>query len=98
MIDTFSVVGWMADAMRHAAAVARWSAFRLKGAVRAIAVHGGAGREAPGDRAARRAGVLRAAEAGWTALARGDALEAVVEAVALLEDDPRFNAGLGSVL
>ena len=70
----------------------------LNGAVRAIAVHGGAGRELPGDRAARRAGVLRAAEAGWAALARGDALEAVVEAVALLEDDPHFNAGLGSVL
>jgi L-asparaginase / beta-aspartyl-peptidase len=66
--------------------------------VRAIAVHGGAGREASGDRAARRAGVLRAAETGWAALARGDALEAVLAAVALLEDDPHFNAGLGSVL
>ena len=66
--------------------------------MRAIVVHGGAGREVPGDRAARRAGVLRAAEAGWAALTRGDPLEAVVEAVALLEDDPHFNAGMGSVL
>src|SRR2546428_12065534 len=32
-------------------------------------------------------------------LARGgSALEAVVEAVVVLEDDPHFNAGLGSVL
>src|SRR5207245_1933936 len=34
----------------------------------------------------------------WAALTRGDPLEAVVEAVALLEDDPHFNAGMGSVL
>src|SRR2546427_647381 len=67
--------------------------------MRAIVVHGGAGREAPEERDPSRAGVLAAAEAGWAVLARGgDALEAVVEAVALLENDPRFNAGLGSVL
>ena len=62
-------------------------------------MHGGAGREAAEERAPRRAGLARAAEAGWQVLARGgSALEAVVEAVVVLEDDPHFNAGLGSVL
>ena len=64
-----------------------------------IAVHGGAGDEAPGERAPRRAGILRAADAGWAVLARGgSALDAVVAAVVVLEDDPHFNAGVGSVL
>jgi beta-aspartyl-peptidase (threonine type) len=67
--------------------------------VKAIAVHGGAGAEPPTTRGARRAGVARAAEAGWERLARGEsALEAVAEAVVVLEDDPHFNAGRGSVL
>jgi len=65
----------------------------------AIVVHGGAGRESPGERPARRAGVRRASEEGWRILAAGgSALDAAVAAVALLEDDPGFNAGLGSVL
>lgn len=64
-----------------------------------IVVHGGAGREAAGERAARRAGVRAAAEAGWAVLARGgSALDAVVAATARLEDDAHFNAGRGSVL
>jgi len=64
-----------------------------------IVVHGGAGRERAGERTARRAGVRCATEAGWRVLAAGGgALDAVVAAVALLEDDPAFNAGLGSVL
>jgi L-asparaginase / beta-aspartyl-peptidase len=65
----------------------------------AIVVHGGAGREPAAARAPRRAGVLRAAEAGWRVLAAGgSALAAAVEAVAVLEDDPVFNAGIGSIL
>ncbi|MDP3938913.1 MAG: isoaspartyl peptidase/L-asparaginase [Deltaproteobacteria bacterium] len=65
----------------------------------ALAVHGGAGRADQEDPAARHA-VLRAAmEAGATVLAAGGAaLDAVERAVALLEDDARFNAGTGSVL
>jgi len=64
-----------------------------------IVVHGGAGREALAERPARRDGVRRAAEAGWRVLAAGGGpLDAAVAAVALLEDDPAFNAGLGSVL
>lgn len=44
-------------------------------------------------------GVQRAAEAGWAALRAGKtALDAVVAAVVVLENDPSFNAGLGSVL
>ena len=64
-----------------------------------LAVHGGAGPERAAERAARRVGVVRAAEAGWAVLAAGgSALDAVIEAVVLLEDDPHFNAGFGSVL
>ncbi len=62
-------------------------------------MHGGAGGETAEERAPRRAGLARAAEAGWQVLARaGSVLEAVIEAVVVLEDDPHFNAGLGSVL
>ena len=62
-------------------------------------MHGGAGGETAEERAPRRAGLARAADAGWEVLTRGgSALEAVVEAVVVLENDPHFNAGLGSVL
>lgn len=45
------------------------------------------------------AGVARAAAVGWRVLAGGgSALDAVLEAVVALEDDPLFNAGTGSVL
>ncbi len=65
----------------------------------AIAVHGGAGdwEEALHERA--RAGVSSAAKRGGSLLEQGaSALDAVTAAVALLEDDPLFNAGTGSVL
>jgi len=65
----------------------------------AIVVHGGAGREDREERAPRRAGLRRAADAGWAVLARGgSALDAVVAATIVLEDDEHFNAGTGSVL
>ncbi len=64
-----------------------------------ILVHGGAGPIARERHEGQKAGCLAAARAGWRVLAAGgDALAAVVEAVALLEDDERFNAGRGSVL
>jgi L-asparaginase / beta-aspartyl-peptidase len=68
----------------------------------AIVVHGGAGSF---ERVRSDAGVVRigeglsgALDAGWRVLAEGgSALEAVVEAVANLEDTGRFNAGRGAV-
>jgi len=65
----------------------------------AILVHGGAGRWAPEDRVLAVAGVARAASVAWRVLVDGgSALDAAVEAVVALEDDPLFNAGTGSVL
>ncbi len=65
----------------------------------ALAVHGGAGKWR-GDRhdpALR--GVHRAALAGRDVLEKGGrALDAVVAAVVVLEDDPSFNAGTGAAL
>jgi beta-aspartyl-peptidase (threonine type) len=69
-----------------------------------IAVHGGAGTLAradltPENDRAYRAGLERALRAGDAILADGgSALEAVVAAVRVLEDDPLFNAGRGAVL
>lgn len=65
----------------------------------AIAVHGGAGDWARADEGAALTGVRLAVEAAAPGLAAGgSALAAVVAAVTLLEDDPLFNAGTGSVL
>jgi beta-aspartyl-peptidase (threonine type) len=66
---------------------------------RAIIVHGGAGGREDETSAARAAAVDAAAAAGFAILAAGGtSLDAVVAAVEVLEDDPIFNAGLGSVL
>jgi beta-aspartyl-peptidase (threonine type) len=63
----------------------------------AIIVHGGAGRIT--NKAGHRRGVSRAARAGHRILCQGgSALDAVIGAVALMEDDPTFNCGTGSVL
>ncbi|MEM3550256.1 MAG: isoaspartyl peptidase/L-asparaginase [Candidatus Bathyarchaeia archaeon] len=64
-----------------------------------IVVHGGAGtwhaeRSQPGLQ-----GVIKAAETGYDILNKGGgAVEAVVEAVAMMEDEGVFNAGYGSTL
>jgi beta-aspartyl-peptidase (threonine type) len=64
-----------------------------------ILVHGGAGLVGAERHDRLRAGVRAAAAAGHAILARGGAaLDAVVAAVRVLEDDPEFNAGTGSVL
>lgn len=66
---------------------------------KAIVVHGGAWSIPPEARAAHRTGCLAAAERGFAVLAEGgSALDAVVAAIELLEDDPTFDAGRGSVL
>src|SRR5579863_2296055 len=64
-----------------------------------ILVHGGAWAIPPDAAAAHEAGVRRALEVGHEILARGGAaVDAVETAVALLEDDPTFDAGRGSFL
>lgn len=64
-----------------------------------ILVHGGAWAIPDEACDAHRAGVERAAAAGWKALARGaSSLDAVEDAVAALEDDETFDAGRGSFL
>jgi L-asparaginase / beta-aspartyl-peptidase len=66
--------------------------------VPAIIVHGGAGADSS-QASEFRQGVRAAVLAGWRVLAEGGtALDAVESAVRALEDDPRFNAGRGSVL
>lgn len=67
-----------------------------------LAVHGGAGgfRSVPEERLARaRDGLAASLDAGLAVLGdQGSALDAVVAAVRVLEDDEEFNAGRGSVL
>lgn len=64
-----------------------------------IAVHGGAGRILPRRWTALNAGLAEALEPAAQLLdAGGEALEAVVAAVRILESLPAFNAGYGSVL
>jgi beta-aspartyl-peptidase (threonine type) len=64
-----------------------------------IVVHGGAGPVAPDRKDRLLAGVRAAAAAGEALLQRGGAaLDAVVMAVRMLEDDPEFGAGVGSAL
>ncbi len=64
-----------------------------------IAVHGGAGAPRPEDQdGPRLAALVRSLEAGHQLLRTGGtALDAVVAAVEVLEDDGGFNAGRGSV-
>ncbi|KAF7659095.1 hypothetical protein LDENG_00003410 [Lucifuga dentata] len=64
-----------------------------------VVVHGGAG-HIPKERAViSSSGVCVAARGGYAILQRGgSAMDAVVEAVTQLENNPSFNAGCGSVL
>ncbi|KAM4771057.1 isoaspartyl peptidase/L-asparaginase [Rhinophrynus dorsalis] len=64
-----------------------------------IVVHGGAGKIVKENDEAYRSGVKQAALKGYDILKQGgSALSAVEEAVVVLEDNPTFNAGKGSVL
>jgi len=64
-----------------------------------LIVHGGAWRIPPEEHADHLQGVEAAARAGWALLMEGaSALDVVEKAVMLLEDDPTFDAGTGSVL
>lgn len=65
----------------------------------ALIVHGGAWGIPDAEVEDHRRGVRRAVEAGWAVLdSGGDAMDAVEAAVTLLEDDPTFDAGIGSHL
>jgi len=65
----------------------------------ALAAHGGCGKWASADGVHALRALRAAVEVGTRALEQGaSALEAVCIAVVLLEDDPLFNAGTGSVL
>lgn len=64
-----------------------------------LVVHGGAGAASDSADAARHGGCAAAVAAGWQVLATGGtAVDAVVATVVVLEDDPLFNAGVGSCL
>jgi len=67
--------------------------------VPALIVHGGAAADPTQGRDELRDGVVAALAAGWAVLAGGgSALDAVEASVCVLEDNPHFNAGRGSVL
>jgi beta-aspartyl-peptidase (threonine type) len=66
---------------------------------RIILVHGGAWAMPEGELEPHRDGVRKAAQTGWSVLSRGgSALDAVADAVRLMESNPNLNAGRGSVL
>ncbi len=65
----------------------------------ALIVHGGAWRIDESEHAAHVQGVEIAAQAAWRVLSNGgSSLDAVEKAIMLMEDDPTFDAGTGSVL
>jgi beta-aspartyl-peptidase (threonine type) len=64
-----------------------------------LLVHGGAWAIPDNAAEAHQHGVRKAAEAGWRVLEQGGtALDAVEEAIAVMEDDETFDAGRGSFL
>ncbi|MFC4454413.1 isoaspartyl peptidase/L-asparaginase family protein [Deinococcus sonorensis] len=70
----------------------------MSGARWALMVHGGAKTISDDEREAHRQGCLNALQAGREVLVQGGtAVDAVVAAIRVLEEDPTFNAGHGAV-
>jgi L-asparaginase / beta-aspartyl-peptidase len=64
-----------------------------------LIVHGGAGNIPDSALEDSQRGIRQALESGWAVLSRdGSAMDAVEAAIVSLEDDPRFDAGVGSYL
>ncbi|MDM7916486.1 MAG: isoaspartyl peptidase/L-asparaginase, partial [Candidatus Eisenbacteria bacterium] len=75
------------------------AAKEAKSRMRSLIVHGGAWQIPDEEIGAHREGLRRALARGVALLRAGrPALDVVVETVAVLEDDPTFDAGRGSVL
>jgi beta-aspartyl-peptidase (threonine type) len=73
--------------------------YTLKKQKPVLVVHGGAGAWRPERSQPGLEGVRRAARAGFSILREGgEAIDSVMEAVAIMEDDSTFNAGHGSSL
>lgn len=94
---------WAMALLMAALATSAFGQSREK-AVVAIAIHGGAGtipraEMTPERELDYRAGLSAALDAGYAVLeSGGSSLDAVIAAVRVLEDNPLFNAGRGSVL
>ncbi len=71
-----------------------------RGVAPVLIIHGGAGARGPAhDRPRRRHAMLDAVKRGSDLLlAGGSALDAVTEAIVMMENDPLFNAGYGAAL
>jgi len=69
----------------------------MKYKIPVIAVHGGAGDWNKRDSEKGRNEIIKALQRGYEEFSRGSAIEAVVEAIAYMEDCGVFDAGIGSV-
>ena len=71
----------------------------LDNAVPVLVVHGGAWDIQKRELKAHRCGIMQALEKGWEILRKGgSALDAVESLIVVMEDDPTFDAGRGSIL
>ncbi|KAL4625046.1 isoaspartyl peptidase/L-asparaginase-like [Arapaima gigas] len=95
-VSTTALKGQRCATSPHSGSCLRWISMSL---LPVIVVHGGAGYVPRKHADLSCKGVSEAARAGYVCLRDGlSAMDAVVKAVTLLEDNPVFNAGRGSVL